>query len=159
MNRKDAAMVFEADERVDIAARQQESAQRRAAVVGREAGRQHETDAAARPSQRDRALAEQLVAVGMSVGLRRVDAGVAREPQDAAGIVACRRWLSARIMSHGGLPEHGVESAIGQACAVGVEEHLGTLELPMKEPMCRGDFFRGAQILAGDRCRQRSAAR
>ena len=62
--------------------------------VARPAG-QHEPDAAAGPSQRDRAFAEQLVAVGVSVGLRRINAGVAREPHDAAGIVArragCRR--------------------------------------------------------------------
>ena len=57
VNRKDAAMVVEADERVDIAARQQESAQRRAAMVGREPGGQHETDAAARTRERDRAFA------------------------------------------------------------------------------------------------------
>ena len=97
MDREDRAPVVEADQAIDGALREEQASKRRAAVVGREAGRQDEADAAHRPRQRDRALDEQLVAVGVSVRLCLVDAGVAREPdqrrhrRERAVVSAARR--------------------------------------------------------------------
>jgi hypothetical protein len=51
VNREHAALVVEADERVDIAVAQQPAAKRCAAVVGGKPRRQHEPEAAAIPQQ------------------------------------------------------------------------------------------------------------
>ena len=109
--------------------------------------------------QRDRALAEQLVTVGVSVGLRRINARVAREPQHPTGIIIARRVAAGANHVPWRVAQHGVESAVGQARTVSGEEHFGALELPMEEPVSLGDLLRGAQILAGQLRGERSAAR
>src|SRR5205085_4150965 len=74
MNGKDATLVVEADECVDVAVVQQPGSQSRAAVIGCEARRQDKADPSARPCERHRALEKELIAVRMAVRLRRVDA-------------------------------------------------------------------------------------
>ena len=74
MNGKDTALVVEADERVDVAPVKQPRSESCTAVIGREAGGQHETDPSACPRERHRALEEELIAVCMAVGLRGVHA-------------------------------------------------------------------------------------
>ena len=60
---------------------------------------------------------------------------------------------SARTMSHGGLPITASKPACG-ARSVRVEEHLGKLELPVKEaPGARGRFS-VAQLAVDDHPRQ-----
>ena len=147
MNRKDSSVVFEADQRIDIAAREQQAAKRRAAGVDREARGQNETDTAARARERHGALNEELVAVGVSVGLGGVDAGLARETQEAAGILARRRVSVSADHVPRRIAQHRIESPVRQARAVGGKEHFGTFELPVEKPPQLGDFFRGTQIL------------
>ena len=131
---------------------------------GRSPGRrQHEAEAAAAARQRDRALDEQLIAVRVAVRLRAVDAGVAREPQDRRHVASGARErasaapVSARIMSHGGLPMTASKPARGRRAAVAIEEHLRELELPVKEPPRLADGVGRVEIPAGDRRRQRAA--
>ena len=112
-------LIVEADERVDVALREQVPAQRRAALIGRETGGQHHADAAAGFRQRDRALEKQLIAVGVAVRLRGVDARIAREPNQrrTPPSATCARLsdepASARTMSHGGLPITASKPASG----------------------------------------------
>jgi hypothetical protein len=71
MNRKDAAVVVDADDRVHVAAGEQPFPQRRAAMIGGQAGRKNKSDATSRAGEVNRPLDEQLVTVGVA-GLRRV---------------------------------------------------------------------------------------
>ena len=69
MNGEDAAAIVEADPGVDRGAVEEVSTQRRAAVIGGDARRQDQPDAAAVSRQLQRAVEEQLIAVGMSAGV------------------------------------------------------------------------------------------
>jgi hypothetical protein len=121
--------------RVDIAPGEQHPPQRGASVIGREARRKHQAEAAARARQRDRPLDEQLIAVGVAVRLRVVDARVAREAQD-------RRQVGAGARARAGRPrvganhvpwriaEHRVEAGARQARAVAIEEDLPETRAP-----------------------------
>jgi hypothetical protein len=152
MDRENAAMVLETDNRFDVATVQQKPPQRGAAAVrGKPAG-QHETGAPAVATECDRPFAEELITVGVSIRLRGIDAGIAGEAKDA-----CRVWCGA-IVGANHVPwrvaENGVEAAIGQACPIGAEEHLGTLELPVEKMMVAGHLFGGAQVPARRRRRE-----
>jgi len=73
MDRKHASVVVEADDGVDVTAGEEQAAQPRAAVIGGETRRQHETEASAVAGERHGSLGEQLVAIEMPRGLRSVD--------------------------------------------------------------------------------------
>ena len=139
VNGKDGPPVVESDEPVDRALREEQSPKRRAAVIGGEAGRQHQADASARARERHGALDEQLIPVRMAVGLRRVDAGVAGEAEDRARVDA----IPLAVVGGTGVganhvprrvADHRVEARGREPRAVRVEEHFGKLELPVKEP-------------------------
>ena len=83
MDREQAVAVLDTDETVDVRAVEQMAAQRGAAVIGGEAGRQDEAEASAARTQRQRALEKQLIQVGVAVALQRVDADAAREAPPA----------------------------------------------------------------------------
>ena len=88
------------------------------------------------PRQRDRALDEQLIPVRVAVRLRRVDAGVAREAEHRRDRRAARcarasaAPVSARIMSHGGLPITASKPACGRRRAVGDRRTLPGTRAP-----------------------------
>src|SRR5262249_23924063 len=74
---KDATVLVDAEQRFEVAAGQEQLTQWRAAVIRGEARRQHEADASAVASERDRALEEQLIPVCVTARLCSVDAGIA----------------------------------------------------------------------------------
>ena len=117
MDRKDAAVIVEPDNRVHVAPRQQHAPSGGAAMIDREAGGQHQTEASAGAGQRDRALDEELITVRVAVGLRGVDAGFAREPHDRRHVDACCVAAVARTRvgpQHvpGRVADHRVEAAV-----------------------------------------------
>ena len=163
VDRKHAAMVVEADDRVDVASIQKHSAEWRAAMVDRKTRRQHQADAAAGARERDRAFDEELVPVRVPVGLRRVEPGVAREPQKrrdvdtravagvgCAGIGANHvpRWIT----------DDRIEPGVGQRTAVHGEEGFREFQLPVKEPPRARDRFRRAEVSLRRSRRERAAA-
>src|SRR6185295_1449636 len=97
-------------------------------------------EAAARPRQRDRSLDEQLVTVRVSVGLRRVDAGVACEADDLRdGRSRARPRVGFTGVGADHVPrrvaDDGVEAGPRPPLAAGLEERLRKLELPVEQPM------------------------
>src|SRR5688500_19782979 len=58
-----------------------------------QAGGDDDTDASTRASQRHSALAEQLVAVGVPVGLRLINAGVRSEERRVGKECRARSWM------------------------------------------------------------------
>ena len=132
-------MVVHADDRVDTASRQEHPAKRRAAVIGGEPRRQDETESAAVARQRDRPLDEQLIPVGVTVRLRRVDAGVPREADDRRHVEPRARTVGGRALVGANhvprrVADHRIEPGVRQARTVAIEKHLWKLELPVKEP-------------------------
>ena len=81
MDGKDAAVIVDADDRVEVAAGDEPLAQPRAAMIGGQAGRQHKADPPTLARERDRALQKQLISVRVASRLSAVDTGVACEPQ------------------------------------------------------------------------------
>ena len=83
VDREDRVSVVEADDRIDVAGREQARAQPGAPAVGRETRRQYETESATGLCQRDRALEKQLIPVRVAIGLIPVNARIARETSTA----------------------------------------------------------------------------
>ena len=81
MNRENARAVVESKPAVDRGPIEQMPAQRRAPVIGRDPRRHDQADAPARPGEGQRALHEQLVAVGMPAALMLITPRRAAEPQ------------------------------------------------------------------------------
>ena len=139
MNREDAAMVVEADDRVDVAACA--AGVCRSGPLPWSIARPAGSTSPIRPPglrQRHRALDKQLVAVRVAVRLRRVDAGITREPQHGryvgreSGAGVGRSGVGPDHVP-GRIADHRVEAGVRPARAVGAEEHFGKLELPVKQ--------------------------
>ena len=86
-----------------------------------------------------RALDEQLVAVGVTVGLRLVDPDVAREPDERPSVAARVPATSGRaaVGAHHvprWIADDRVKAGSGQASAVRVEEDFGKFQFPVEEP-------------------------
>ena len=96
----------------------------------------------------------------MTIGLRLVDTGVAREAEQCGNLMPSARSLLGRTGVRPDhvprrIADHGIEATIGQPPAFFVEEHFRKLELPMKEPVARTDRVCGGEALldgpAGER--------
>ena len=79
MNRKDPVAILEAMKRVDQRPIEQGTSEDRAAVVGREARGQDESQTAGRAHQRECAFDEELIEVDVTLALQAIDARAARE--------------------------------------------------------------------------------
>ena len=154
MDGKDATVVVDADQRIEVATGQEQPTQRRAAVIRGEAGRQHEADASAVAGERDRALQEQLIPVRMTARLRVVDAGIAREPEHRRDIAP---GVRANVRVAGVGPNHvprrvaddRVEPGRWQPRAVAVEKYLREFELPVEKLLSGRDVVdRGEKTIA-----------
>ncbi len=146
MDRKNGPLVLESNERIDVAVRKQQSTESRAAVIGCQAGRQHQADAATGSSQRQRALEKQLIAIGMPVRLRVVHARVTCKSHDSCGFVArLRSTIAASVIGTDHvprrIPDDGVKTGVGSSPSVRIEKDFRKFELPMEEPIpVRGGF-------------------
>jgi hypothetical protein len=87
MDRKNGPLVLESNERIDVAVRKQQSTESRAAVIGCQAGRQHQADAATGSSQRQRARQGKAKPWHARPTARR-HARVTRESHDGCGFLA-----------------------------------------------------------------------
>ncbi len=161
MNRKDAPAIVEPDDSVHIAPREQHPPQGGAAAIDRKAAGQHQTEAAPRARQFERALDEELIPVRVAVGLRGVSARFAGEAHDG-GHVGARRVPAVAGTSVGPqhvprrVADHRVEAAVRPPDPGAVEKHFRELELPMKEAAPRGNPFRRIEIGGGGSGRQRA---
>ncbi len=143
MNRKHAAVVVEAHDRIHVAARQQPSPQRSAAAIRAKTRREDEADAPAVAREIDGALDEQLIAVGVPVRLGAVAARLAGELHERrqVGPRPRSRRRGPHIRAHHvprWVADHGVETGIVAAPAVRVEEGFGKLQLPVEETPASG---------------------
>ena len=137
VNRKQRPAVVEHRHRVELVGADQCPTQRLAALVGEQARRHDEPDAATGPSDVERALDEQLELVGVPPALPGIDTRVAREAYQrlalagGGGIAAAP---SARSISQGGLPTTASKPPSGSWPPLGVQKHFGELQRPVKAP-------------------------
>ena len=127
--------------------------QRRAPVIGREAGRQDDAHTAAGADERERTLQKQLVQIGVPVALEAVDAGRSREGRQSgcrrsAGAASAAEHLPRRVA------QHGIEAGAWKMAALRVVKDLRELEGPVKEPLALHRTPRGRPAAA----RRRAAA-
>ena len=162
VDREDAAPVVEAGQRVDVSVIEQEPPQWSGAGICGDARWQNQADAAAASHQLKRSLDEQLVAVDVSPRVDRVDACAAHELGEQAGIAPPRisDGIDAAVAAHHvprRVADDGVESRVRSRAAVGVDEHFGKRQRPVKEPALGGNSTGAVEQRVNRRCWQRAA--
>ena len=162
MHRENRLPVIDRDEAIHSSRIEQVTPQLRAAVIGRQTRRQDQTDAPSATRQRQRALREELIQVRMAGAVERVDTAAASEscqPRTGVGARVPRAGRPQVAAQHfpGRVADNGIESRVRFPVARRLVKHLGEFELPVKEAVMRGCFYRGLEDRLGDVFRKRSS--
>ena len=143
MNGKDGVAVFERQEHVERRATEQFASQQCAPMIGRQARGDDKSQSSVRLDERQRALDEELIQVGVSGGLQGIDAGPPRKSRE----ICTRRSAAAVRAQH--LPrriaQHRVETRTRERCPRFVVERLWKFERPVKEVPLPGGLTRVIQ--------------
>jgi hypothetical protein len=117
-------------------------------MIDGESRRQHYGEPATSPRQRNRALKEQLIEVGMSIPLPRVHAGASSECRQRGRIVVPAPFAAEHFPRR--VSNHRVEPSDARGLPVHVMKYFRELQRPVEEELTLRDRRRSLQKRSGD---------